>query len=210
MINTDLSSASVIKLNERLKNKTSLVEDVARDVYAGQLALKKIMGCADGFQLSEDKMTGAHHYSNVVFNVLRGGIFPSGCQLSKTDMQRTFAGFNYKVSTAHAEFFNQLPETLSYQELTELIAGQKDPQLQRLAGEYLPITFGRRHGDPSQPWNQFRIDLQDPDGSPLLSYEGNWRDIFQNWEALCLSHPMFVPSMIAKFVNASTADGYNP
>ena len=76
--------------------------------------------------------------------------------------------------------------------------------------EYLPITFGRRHGDPSRPWNQFAIRLKDEQGEPLLSYEGNWRDIFQNWEALLFSYPGFIENVIAKFVNASTMDGYNP
>ncbi|MDZ7636469.1 MAG: hypothetical protein U5L72_19415 [Bacteroidales bacterium] len=25
----------------------------------------------------------------------------------------------------------------------------------RYCNEYLPLTFSRRHGDPSRPWNQF-------------------------------------------------------
>jgi hypothetical protein len=74
----------------------------------------------------------------------------------------------------------------------------------------MPIRFGRRHGDPSRPWNQFEIKLHDNAGNRLLSYEGNWRDIFQNWEALTFSYPEFVENIIAKFVNASTMDGYNP
>ncbi len=85
-----------------------------------------------------------------------------------------------------------------------------DPQLERLCYEYLPITFGRRHGDPSRPWNRFAIKLKDARGERLLSYEGNWRDIFQNWEALTFSFPEFIEYVIAKFVNASTVDGYNP
>ncbi|MEO0949814.1 MAG: hypothetical protein AAFY44_00730 [Pseudomonadota bacterium] len=85
-----------------------------------------------------------------------------------------------------------------------------DAQLERLTREYLPIRFGRRHGDPSRPWNQFAIELEDDHGERLLAYQGNWRDIFQNWEALALSYPDFVENMIAKFVNASTVDGYNP
>ena len=43
-----------------------------------------------------------------------------------------------------------------------------------------------------------------------MNYQGNWRDIFQNWEALSLSYPGFTESMIYKFLDSSTADGYNP
>ena len=74
----------------------------------------------------------------------------------------------------------------------------------------LPLTFGRRHGDPSRPWNLFNIRVQDEQGKPVVAYQGNWRDIFQNWEALSLSYPLFINHIIAKFLNSSTADGYNP
>ncbi|MEX1280313.1 MAG: hypothetical protein AB1Z55_06295, partial [Acidimicrobiia bacterium] len=85
-----------------------------------------------------------------------------------------------------------------------------DPDLARLALEYLPFSFSRRHGDPSRPWNAFSIRVRDRDGEPVLYHEGNWRDIFQNWEALCMSFPHYLPGVIATFVNASTADGFNP
>lgn len=76
--------------------------------------------------------------------------------------------------------------------------------------EYLPLTFGRRHGDPSRPWNLFSIRVQDEKGKPVVGYQGNWRDIFQNWEALSYSYPLYTNHIIAKFLNATTADGYNP
>ena len=82
--------------------------------------------------------------------------------------------------------------------------------MERLCNEYLPLTFSRRHGDPSRPWNRFAITGKGPDGRRVLNYEGNWRDIFQNWEALAVSFPSFVSSMVSKFLNASTVDGYNP
>ena len=56
----------------------------------------------------------------------------------------------------------------------------------------------------------FSIRLRDENGQPRYSYEGNWRDIFQNWEALCRSFPAFLVPVIAKFVNATTLDGHNP
>ncbi len=76
--------------------------------------------------------------------------------------------------------------------------------------EDLPLTFGRRHGDPSRPWNLFSIRVQDENGKPVVAYQGNWRDIFQNWEALSYSYPLYINHIIAKFLNATTADGYNP
>ena len=90
------------------------------------------------------------------------------------------------------------------------LAGAADPDLERLAYEYLPLTFSRRHGDPSRPWNTFSIEVKGAHGEKRRHYEGNWRDIFQNWEALALSFPGYVASMIFKFADASTADGHNP
>ena len=47
-------------------------------------------------------------------------------------------------------------------------------------------------------------------GKKVLDYEGNWRDIFQNWEALAHAYPFFLEGMVFKFLNASSFDGYNP
>ena len=74
----------------------------------------------------------------------------------------------------------------------------------------MPLKFSRRHGDPSRPWNKFSINTKNEDGSKILDYQGNWRDIFQNWEALAHSYPEFMENMIHKFLNATTFDGYNP
>ena len=89
-------------------------------------------------------------------------------------------------------------------------AAKQSADVQRLCYEYLPLTFSRRHGDPSRPWNQFSINIKNPDGSLKQDYQGNWRDIFQNWEPLAFAYPGFVEGMICKFLNATTADGYNP
>jgi hypothetical protein len=152
----------------------------------------------------------AHHYANVLFNVLRGGIFLDQYRVPVTDFARNVRHFNSGVYQRHRELLDGLPQTLSLQDLISAVDRTGDPQLARLCGEYLPITFGRRHGDPSRPWNRFAIRLRNERGERLLSYEGNWRDIFQNWEALAFSFPEFIEQVIAKFVNASTVDGYNP
>jgi hypothetical protein len=200
----------VIALMQQLADRAALQKSLRGDVQKGSDELARIMGAADGFQATAEETTSHHHYANVLFNVLRGGIFDDQYNISSWDLLCTLREFNRDVVAKHEKALKALPDSLPLGELLTFVTAQGDPQLERLCREYLPIRFGRRHGDPSRPWNQFAIRTQDEDGHRLLSYEGNWRDIFQNWEALALSYPDFVESMIAKFVNASTMDGYNP
>ena len=125
-----------------------------------------------------------------------------------------FAGFvqsrNVNVYDTHSLFLLGLPEVISHAELMDRIRATGDAQVRRIGFEYLPFSFSRRHGDPSRPWNHFSIQVHDDEGRATSAYEGNWRDIFQNWEALCESFPGFLSSVISVFVNASTVDGFNP
>ena len=183
---------------------------VANSVDAGCDKLARIIATADGFQSTAEEPVAVHHYANVLFNVLRGGVFHDQCRVSAADFAKSVSHSNARVHERHRGMLDGLHETLAMQDLLSVVQRTGDPQLERLCYEYLPITFGRRHGDPSRPWNKFAIRLKDARGEPLLSYEGNWRDIFQNWEALTFSFPEFIEHVIAKFVNASTVDGYNP
>jgi len=110
----------------------------------------------------------------------------------------------------HDRLLEELPATPTVRALRDAALASGDADFARLCHEYLPLHFGRRHGDPSRPWNRFAIKMRGADGERELNYEGNWRDIFQNWEALSAAFPDFLPSLVAKFVNASTVDGFNP
>jgi len=209
--NVNLDQSAVIALNEALKNRSKLWEEVKKDIQIGTQNLKNLVSAADGIQTTADQLQDARHFSNVLFNVMRGGIFHNNYQIDKKDFCRYVCSINANVYQQNDRFFAKLPEQFSRFKLKELLSDIDDPDLIRISREYLPLKFSRRHGDPSRPWNQFSINTRDEtDGSPLLDYEGNWRDIFQNWEALALSYPGFIEGMIYKFLNASTADGYNP
>ncbi len=204
------TQGQVVDIIRHLADPAAAAQAVARSIDAGCDELARIMAAADGFQSAAEESVTAHHYANVLFNVLRGGIFHDQYRAPGADFARSVRHFNARVHERHRALLEGLHETLAVDDLLSAVRRTGDPQLERLCQEYLPITFGRRHGDPSRPWNMFAIKLKDARGERLLSYEGNWRDIFQNWEALTLSFPEFVESVIAKFVNASTADGYNP
>jgi len=188
----------------------AVLADLRHDIEKGTSDLVTIIGSADGLQKSGDRLSTAHHFSNVLFNVMRGGIFAENYTVNREDLCDFVATRNRPVWSSQREFFTSLPEKISYRDLIERAAFTESPDLERLCYEYLPLTFSRRHGDPSRPWNQFSINLKKADGSLRLDYQGNWRDIFQNWEPLAWSYPGFVEGMISKFVNATTVDGYNP
>jgi hypothetical protein len=205
-----LGQAEVVKLGEELRTSRSLLDDVAADVAKGHRELERILGASDGFQVGGDMKSTAHHAANVLFNDMRGGVFAQGYDIERDDFIAFVGERNRPAQARQSAVLQALPATLRLQELLDACQQSGDTDLKRLGFEYLPLMFSRRHGDPSRPWNRFNIRLRGPRGERLISYEGNWRDIFQNWEALCFSYPAFLPSIIAKFVNASTLDGYNP
>lgn len=206
---TDLHQAAISDLLDLIKNGLP-IRDIEEDVALGEQNLLGYLASADGLQHGKDEISTAHHLANTLFNVMRGGIFADAYTIDRNDFLQFVATANRQLASSVKDALADLPEKLERRVLRKHIEALNDPQLTRIFLEYLPLSFSRRHGDPSRPWNQFRIQIRDAKKNNILFYQGNWRDIFQNWEALALSFPQYLDGMISKFVNASTADGYNP
>jgi hypothetical protein len=206
----DQDAADVAALLRFIGRHDGIRSAIDEDVEQGTRNLVRIVAAADGLQTTADELGTCRHFSNTLFNVMRGGIPDQGYVISRPDVEAFVARASREVFRRHARSLRELPETFPHHELLAWSRRQDDPDLERLAHEYLPLTFSRRHGDPSRPWNIFEIDIKDEEGRKKLNFQGNWRDIFQNWEALALSYPSYLESMIFKFLDASTADGYNP
>jgi hypothetical protein len=200
--------AQVEALRARLARPEGLDAELDADVARGALAVRRLVGSADGLQATADARVVAHHQANVLFNIMRGGVFVAGHQVEWADFAAFVSERNREVA-ARTRLASQ-QGGCSIDALMAWARRTNDLDLVRLASEYLPLTFSRRHGDPSRPWNQFTIRVKNADGTAAVDYQGNWRDIFQNWEALCASHPAFLENVITAFLNASTADGFNP
>ena len=207
---TNQDAARVNNLTEFIRTTEDIARVLEENIEKGTRSLQSIVGQADGIQHTADENDVARHFSNVLFNSMRGGIYDDNYTIRTSDFLQHVKQFNVKVREKHSHFLDRLPALIDYAFLDKEIQQQDEANLYRLFLEYLPLTFSRRHGDPSRPWNQFDINVKDEAGNKLISYQGNWRDIFQNWEALSLSFPGYINGIIAKFLNASTADGYNP
>jgi hypothetical protein len=208
-VDVNRDASAVIALRERLADAGGLLSDLKGDIDATDRQLRRHIAAADGLQCCAEETVAVHHAANVMYNIMRGGLPADGYRIRTDDWRCFVAQFNAACAAAHSETLDALPSSLSVEELREVADASGSEVLARLARQYLPFTFSRRHGDPTRPWNRFAIKVRNPDGTPRLAYEGNWRDIFQNWEALGTSFPAYLENFIALFLCATTADGYN-
>lgn len=209
--NVNQSVSDVVEISEIIKSKTAVENLLQDDIDLGTKNLIKLTASADGLQLTEDNLVNTRHFSNTLFNIMRGGIFDDNYSIEKEDFINYLQKANKNVFQDNKNDLNKLAAVFNLSEVKNIANSSSDKDFKRLCLEYLPLKFSRRHGDPSRPWNKFSINTKNEvDGSKVLDYEGNWRDIFQNWEALAHAYPEFIESMIHKFLNATTFDGYNP
>jgi hypothetical protein len=201
---------SLVDLRSGMGGGSAAEARLEEDLRRSGEALAAIVASADGYQWTADEATGDHHLASVLFNVMRGGVFVDDERVARTDLLDFLRTRNRAVLAAQRGVLDGLPETIGYRDLVARAAASGSADLERLCRSYLPLAFSRRHGDPSRPWNRFAINVRDAEGRLRLDYQGNWRDIFQNWEALAHAFPGFLPGMITVFLSATTADGYNP
>jgi hypothetical protein len=204
------SHADVAELRAVVGSGDDLSHLVEESIARSSGQLRSIVAGSDGIHSTGSTKNDAHHFANTLFNVMRGGTFLEGLPVEADRFRSFVASRNRPAADRHAAWLEDLPASIDKRDLRSRADETEDVDLRRLTDEYLPLGFSRRHGDPSRPWNNFTIKVRDHRGEPDLSYEGNWRDIFQNWEALCRNFPTILPSVISKFLNASTADGFNP
>ena len=203
-------AAGLAALEDLLRSEKQPGELVNNDIRKSSAALVSLLASSDALQCTADELSTTRHLSNVLFNVMRGGIFTENYTIPEDDFLDFVSHANVALVREAKGLLERCDVQIQYRQMLEQAHAGTNSNLIRLCYEYLALSFSRRHGDPSRPWNKFSIENRQEDGSRKLDYEGNWRDIFQNWEALGLSFPGYLESMISKFVNASTADGYNP
>ncbi len=153
--------ADVFGLIAQLKHADDLMKLVEADLEHTNQSLKNLVGKSDGTQLTNDKLAISRHYANTLFNIMRGGIFDEDYKVDKKDFISYIHTINNPLSKKQSDFFDSLNHEITYQDLIASAQANGNADVVRLCYEYLPLTFSRRHGDPSRPWNKFTIAIQD-------------------------------------------------
>ncbi|HSG79083.1 MAG TPA: hypothetical protein VLD62_05830, partial [Acidimicrobiia bacterium] len=187
VVDVERDQGALAELRTWLRTADDPASVVAESIEATSAGLVDVVGRADAVQETADRASSVHHLANVLFNVMRGGVFLDDHRIVVADVQQFVDDRNRAAAERFRAVAAGLPPVVEVTELREAVSG--DPDLERLAAEFLPLSFSRRHGDPSRPWNTFRISVRSEAGELTHGYEGNWCDIFQNWDALLHSYP---------------------
>ena len=211
-LNADVkkNQEQILLLENNITKDESFHYKIDKNLDYSSKKLTEYVQFSDGFQRTNNRSNDYRHTSNVLYNIMRGGVFINGYTINTSQFLDFLKKRNKTAFTEFKKISVKLNNTTTLDEILKLCNSSKNNDLNRLGYEFLPLVFSRRHGDPSRPWNYFNIKVSDHGNENLINYEGNWRDIFQNWEALSISYPNYTNSFISKFLNATTVDGFNP
>jgi hypothetical protein len=75
VINAPLSQVQVADLAQQLQAGWGTPQQIQAALAANTAGVDELLARADGLQQSADTMAAAHHRANVLFNIMRGGVF---------------------------------------------------------------------------------------------------------------------------------------
>ena len=119
VLNAEQTQAEAVALRQKLKNPEKAEADILESVERGSDELARIMAAADGFQATAEERVSVHHYANVLFNVMRGGIFDDQYLVSMRDFQRTVRQFNAPVFERNKDMLRSLPDRFRFQQFCQ-------------------------------------------------------------------------------------------
>ena len=83
---TNKSHKTTSKIIKTIKKSSNIAQLIKSDIEDNHLKLKRYVNAADGNQLTRKKVDDMHHKANVLFNIMRGGVFHSNYQVKKSDL----------------------------------------------------------------------------------------------------------------------------
>lgn len=87
----DKNHSDVTTMRNHLAQPVNMAQQVEQSIAANQQELISLMSGADAWQITAEEETSVHHYANVLFNNMRGGVFENNYTLDKKMCWRRFA-----------------------------------------------------------------------------------------------------------------------
>ena len=75
--------SDVVAIKSQIKTNSNLKSKILNDVELGSEQLTELVAASDGLQKTADELRNVRHFSNTMFNIMRGGIFDDNYQIEK-------------------------------------------------------------------------------------------------------------------------------
>jgi hypothetical protein len=131
VVDGPLSQVQAFEQARRLAGGAGSTADIAEARALNAAGLAELLARADAFQDSALTMAAAHHQANVLFNIMRGGVFVDGLQLDRDDLVAEARRRHQAHGAQLATLLAPLPARLHRDEALAA-ARQGGPQLERL------------------------------------------------------------------------------
>lgn len=105
--------SQVTKTIADIQSRTDLRAQIETDIRKGTENLIKLVASSDGIQYTNDPLQDCRTYSNVLFNIMRGGIFDDGYNIDKVDFIDYVKNANLYLSESKQDFFNDIEASIN-------------------------------------------------------------------------------------------------
>jgi len=104
-------TADVANLDHLLKTRSKVEDLVIQDINLGTTSLIQVVSSADGLQMGSDELACARHFSNTLYNIMRGGVFVDNYKAEASDFRLYVQQSNREVRNS---FSNQLEKLTDF------------------------------------------------------------------------------------------------
>ena len=91
------SSSEVLELKKIISEEKNIIAKINQCIEKASDDLLKLVGASDGLQTSQRRLRNIRHFSNTLFNIMRGGIFDNHYDIEKLDFSDYIKRSNKKV-----------------------------------------------------------------------------------------------------------------
>ncbi|MFC1690431.1 hypothetical protein ACFL07_12400, partial [Pseudomonadota bacterium] len=110
-------------------------ESIDSDVESGTQRILQLVGNADGGQFSSDALVAGRHFSNTLFNIMRGGIFYDDYEFPRSDFRRFIESWNRPLGKLFDRLFEPGNKGLSRSVVIRTAERSGNPDMERMALE---------------------------------------------------------------------------
>jgi len=133
--NVNHDQSDIVNLEKAIKEDSDLWKKVQENIALGTKKLIALNAASDGIQLTSDNFRDTRHFSNTLFNIMRGGIFDDGYTIEKWDFKKYLKDANRDVAEKHHNIIEGLADKISLTNLKEIANDSNDADFSRLTLE---------------------------------------------------------------------------